>query len=163
MCLLRKILMRLRGMNFCTSSAHFALSFVRQLKGPECIQIEQHTQNTSLGPNRVNRVRSLQKISTRLHGTNFCTTSAGFARSFVRQPNSPKCTQIVWNKTHQNLSLHPNGVNPVCLLQKIKTRLRGTNFCTCSAHFALSFVRQPNGPECIQIVQNAPERLFRVQ
>ena len=97
MCLLRKILKRLRGINFCTSSAHFALSFVRQLKGPECIQIEQHTQNTSLGPNRVNRVRSLQKISTRLHGTNFCTTSAGFARSFVRQPNSPKCTQIVQN------------------------------------------------------------------
>ena len=29
--------------------------------------------------------------------------------------------------------------------------------------FAPSFVRQPNGPECTQIVQNEPKRLFRVQ
>ena len=31
------------------------------------------------------------------------------------------------------------------------------------AHFAPSFVRQPNGPECTQIVRNAPKRQFRVQ
>ena len=109
MCLLRKILTRLRGMNICTSSAHFALSFVRQLKGPECIQIEQHTQNTSLVPNRVNRVRSLQKIPTRLHGTNFCITSAHFARSFVRQPNSPKCTQIVRNVPKHHFTVQWGG------------------------------------------------------
>src|SRR6185437_2095450 len=29
--------------------------------------------------------------------------------------------------------------------------------------FAPSFVRQPNGPECTQIVQNAPKCSFRVQ
>ena len=46
---------------------------------------------------------------------------------------------------------------------KILTRHRGTNFCTSSAHFAPSFVRQPNGPECTQIVRNAPKRQFRVQ
>ena len=34
---------------------------------------------------------------------------------------------------------------------------------TSSARFAPSFVRQPNGPECTQIVQNAPKRQFRVQ
>jgi len=45
----------------------------------------------------MDRVRSLRKISTRLRGTNFCTSSARFAPSFVRQPNSPKCTQIVRN------------------------------------------------------------------
>jgi len=51
----------------------------------------------------------------------------------------------------------------VCSLRKIPTRRRGTNFCTCSARFAPSFVRQLNGPECTQIVRNAPNRQFRVQ
>src|SRR6185312_12077914 len=37
------------------------------------------------------------------------------------------------------------------------------NFCTSSARFAPSFVRQPSGPECTQIVQNTPKHQFRVQ
>ena len=40
---LRKIPMRVRGTNFCTSSPRFAPSFVRQLNGPECSQIERNT------------------------------------------------------------------------------------------------------------------------
>ena len=48
-------------------------------------------------------------------------------------------------------------------LQKILTRLRGTNFCTTSARVAPSFVREPTGPECTQIVQNAPIHQFRIQ
>ena len=47
--------------------------------------------------------------------------------------------------------------------RKIPMRIRGTNFCTSSARFAPSFVRQTNGPECTQIVLNAPKRQFRVQ
>ena len=43
----------------------------------------------------VDRVRSLRKIPTRLRGTNFCTSLTRFALSIGRQPNSPKCTQIV--------------------------------------------------------------------
>src|SRR6185437_317772 len=35
---LRKIPMRLRGSNFCTSSARFAQMFVRQPNGPKCTQ-----------------------------------------------------------------------------------------------------------------------------
>ena len=61
------------------------------------------------------------------------------------------------------MSLGSNGVYRVRSSRKTPTRLRGTNFCTSSAHFAPSFVRQPNGPECSQIVQNAPIRQFRVQ
>src|SRR6185369_3738282 len=38
-----------------------------------------------------------------------------------------------------------------------------TNFCTSSARFAQSFERQPNGPECTQIVGNTPKHQFRVQ
>src|SRR6185312_6412112 len=62
---------------------------------------------------------------------------------------------------HQNISLVSNGVDRVCSLRKIPTRLRGTNICTSSARFVPSFVRQPNGPECTQIVRNTRKREFR--
>src|SRR6185437_14041679 len=97
----------------------------------------------------------------RLRGTNFCTSSARFAPSFVRQRNSPELSQIVANA--QNVSLGSNGVDRVCSLRKIPMRLRSTNFCIISARFAPSLVRQPNGPECTQIVRNAPKRQFSVQ
>src|SRR6185295_3037574 len=64
---------------------------------------------------------------------------------------------------HQNISLGSNGVDRVRSLRKILTQIRGTNFCTSSARFALSFVRQPNGPESTQIVRNAPKHQFRFQ
>src|SRR6185369_15548196 len=118
-------------------------------------------QNVSLGSNGVDRVRLLRKIWTRLRGMNFCTSSARFPPSFVRQPNGPECTQ--WYETHQNISLGSNRVDRVRSLRKIPTRLCGTNFCTSSARFALSFIRQPNGPECTQTVQNTPKCLFMVQ
>ena len=171
----------------------------------------------SLGSNGVDRVRSLRKIPTRLHGTNFCTCSARLAPSSVRQPNGTKCMQIVRNvpkhqfrvqwggsgvflaknsdatswhellhlfglfciefrkatkrsEMHTNstkrtkiFSLGSTGVDRVRSLRKIPTRLRGTNFCTSSARFAPSSVRQPNGLKCTQIVRNTPKRQFRVQ
>src|SRR6185436_4994576 len=73
-------------------------------------------------------------------------------------PNAPK-----WYKTHQNMSLGTNGVDRVLSLRKIPMRLRGTIFCTSSAHFAPSFVRQHNGPKCSQMVRNTPKHEFRVQ
>jgi hypothetical protein len=119
-----------------------------------------HTNCTKciLGSNRVDQVYSLRKILMRLHSADFCTSSAHFALSFVREPNSPECTQII--RTHQNVSLGSNGVDRVHSLRKIPTRLRGTNFCTSTARFAPGFLRQPNGPECAQIVQNAPKLQF---
>src|SRR6185503_1405703 len=62
---------------------------------------------------------------------------------------------------HQNVILGSNGVDRVCSLQKILTRLRGTNICISSARFPPSFVNQPNGPECTQMVRNAPKCQFR--
>ena len=139
---------RLRGMTFCTSLARFAPSFVRQPNGPKCTQIVRNA------PKRQFRVpwggSGLRKIPTRLRGTIFCTSSARFAPSSVRQPSGPECTQIIRNAP--NFSLGFNGVDRVRSLQKIPARLRGTIFCTSSARVALSFVRQPNGPECTQIV-----------
>src|SRR6185312_14966257 len=64
---------------------------------------------------------------------------------------------------HQNISLGSNGVDRVRSLRKIPTRLRGTYFCTSSARFVTSFITQPNGPKCVQLVRNAPKHQFRVQ
>src|SRR6185312_4255349 len=67
-------------------------------------------------------------------------------------PNAPKLYE-----THQNVSLGSKGVDRVRSLQKIPMQLRGTNFCTSSTCFAPSFVRQPNGPGCTQIVRHEPK------
>ena len=147
---MRKILTRLCGTNFCTCSARYAPSFVRQPNVPECTQWYETYQSISLGANGVDRVRSLRKIRTQLRGSNFCTSSACFAPSFVRQPNGPECTQ--WYEMHQNISLGSNVLDRVRSLRKIPKRLCGTNFCTRSARFPPSFVRQPNSPECTQMV-----------
>ena len=96
-CSLRKNPTRHAGTNFGTSSARFPPSFVRQPSGLECTQIVLNHQNIRLGSNGVNRVRSLQIIPMRLHVTNFCTSSAHFAPSFVRQPNGAEFNQIVRN------------------------------------------------------------------
>ena len=106
-------------------------------------------------------MRSLPKIPTRLRGTNLCPSTSRFAPSFVRQPNDPECTQIVRNAPKRQFRVQWGGSG--ALLRKIPTRLRGTNLCSSSARFASCFVRQPNGPECTQIVRNAPKRQFRVQ
>ena len=143
--LLRKIPTQLRGTIYCTSSARFALSFVRQPNGPECTQVVRNAPKRQFGSNSVDRVRSLRKIPIRVRGTNFCTSSACFASSFVRQPNGPKCTQVERNAP--KCQFGSNRVDRVRSLCKIPTRLRGTNFCTSSVCFAPSFIRQPNGPE----------------
>ena len=104
-------------------------------------------------------MRSLRKILTRLHGSKFCTSSARFAQSSVRQPNVPKCTQIVRYVAKRQFRFQ--WVDRLRSLRKIPTRLRGTKFCTSSARFAPSSVRQPNSPKCTQIIRNAPQVQFR--
>ena len=117
-------------------------------------------------------MRSLRKILMRLRGTNFCTSSARIAPSFVKQPNGPECTQMVRNEAKQH-PIHPigpktdvlasNGVDRVRWLRKNPPRLRGTNFCTSSARFPPSFLRQPNSPGCTQMVRNTPKCQFRAK
>ena len=118
-------------------------------------------QNICLGSNGVDRVLSLRKFPTRLRGTNICTISARYAPSLYGNQTVQNASKLY--ETHQNMSLGSNGVDRVRWLRKIPSRLRATNFCTSSARFALSFVRQHNGPKCIQIVQNTPKHEFRVQ
>jgi len=102
-----------------------------------------------------------------------CENSVATSRHKLLHYFGSFCTQFrketKWSRMHPNstngpnVSLGSNGVVRVLSLRKITTRCRGTNFCTSSARFAPSFLRQPNGPECTQIVQNAPKRQFWVQ
>ena len=61
------------------------------------------------------------------------------------------------------MCLECNGCGSGAFVAKNPVRLRGTDFCTSLAHFALSFVTQLNSLECTQIVRNAPKHEVRLQ
>ena len=147
---LRKIPTRLRFTNFCTTSARLAPSFVRQPNGPECTQMVLNTPKRQFRVEWVGSGAFIAKNSDATSCMNFCTSTARFALSFVRQPNGPECTQMVLNAP--KCQFRVQWVGSGVFVAKIPTRLRGTNFCTSSARFAPSFVRQPNGTKCIQII-----------
>ena len=76
-------------------------------------------------------------------------------------PNAPKHYE-----THQNMSLGPDGVDRVDLLQNILTQLCGLNFCinyNSLERFEPSIVKQQNRPKCTQTLQNKTKHEFRVQ
>ena len=103
----------------------------------------------------------MRKIPTQLCGTNYCTCSDRFAPSFVRQPNGLQCTQIEENALKHQFRVQWGGSG--AFVAKNSDATSCTNFCTSSAYFVPSFVTQPNGPKCTQIVRNAPKHQFRVQ
>ena len=86
--------------------------------------------------------------------------SAHFPQSFVRQPNDPECTQIVRNAPKRQFWVQWG--ESCAFVAKNSDATSCTNFCTSSARFAPSFVRQPNDPKRTQMVRNAPKRQFRV-
>ena len=93
---LRKIPTRLCGTNFCTSLTRFALSVVRQPKGPKCTQIVWNAPKYEFGVQwGWIRCFSFEKFRCDFLAWTFAPVLSRFAPSFVRQPNSPKCTQIV--------------------------------------------------------------------
>ena len=143
---MQKIPTRLRGTNFCTSSARFAPCFVRQPNGPKCTQIVRNAAKLQFRVQWGGLVLLLRKIPTRLRGTNFCTSSARCAPSFVRQLKDPESTQIVQNAPKHQFSVQWGGSGAFVAKNSDAT-----------------FVRQPNGLQCTQIVQNAPKHQFRVQ
>ena len=76
-------------------------------------------------------------------------------------PNPPKHYEM-----HQNTSLGSDGVDRVDLLQKILTRLCGTNFCincNSSACFEPSIIKRQNSPKCTQTQRNATTHEYWVQ
>ena len=102
----------------------------------------------SLGSNGVERVRSLRKIPTSLRDTNFFTSSARFASSFVSQLNGPKCTKtffrVQWGGSGAFVAKNSDATSWHELLHHYD-------------RFAPSFVTQPNGSQCSKIVRNTPK------
>ena len=120
-----------------------------------------------LWSNGADWVRSLRKIPMWLHGTNFyinCTNSPRSDRvscSYETLKNAPK-----HYTTQENMSLGSNGVDWMRSLRKIRTWLRGMNFCincTSSHHFAPSFMQLRNDNKCTQTLWNLWKHEFRVQ
>ena len=114
---LRKIRTWLRGMNFCincTSSHHFAPSFMQLWNHKKCTQTLWNLENMSLGSNGVDWVRSLRKILMRHQGMNFCinsTCSTHLHRVSCSNKTLPNATKHY--ETHTNMSLVSNGVGRV--------------------------------------------------
>ena len=80
---------------FALVSARFAPSFVRQPNGPECTQT---IRNASKHQFKVHWGGSGVLVTKNSDATSWHELlhfSARFALSFLRQPNSPGCTQIV--------------------------------------------------------------------
>ena len=136
---LLKILTRLHGTNFCTTSARFASGFVRQPNGPECIQIVQYTQKHEFRVQWGGSVAFVAKNSDATSWHELLHQFSPFWTECCNATNYQKGIQIVWNATKHEVRVQWGGSSG--LLWKILTRLHGTNFCTTSARFAPSFVR----------------------
>ena len=109
----------------------------------------------------MDRVRSLGKILTRFRGMNFCTISARFPPSFVRQPSGPKYTQMVRNVPKHQFRVKWGGSG--AFVAKNSNATSWHELLHSYDHFAPSFVTQPNAPQCTKIVRNAPKHEFRVR
>ena len=108
-CSLRKILTHLRGTTFCTSSARFAPSFKSLPNGPKCTKIVRNAPKHEFRVQWDGSGAFVSKILMRLRATNFITSSARFAPSFVSQPKGPKCTKIVRNTTKHEFRVQWGG------------------------------------------------------
>jgi len=115
-------------------------------------------QNMSLGSNGVDQVRSLRKLQRDFVARTYVLIAPvqyvlhQVSCSYETIPNAP-----IYYEMHRNISFGSNVVDWVRSLQKIRTWLRGTNFCnscTSSPRFAPSFIQLRNDPRCTQIKQN---------
>ena len=168
---LRKITTRLRGTNFCincTSSVCYATSFMQLRNDPKCTELIRN------GPNHQFRVQwgGLGVFVVKKSRRDFVPRTFALIAplhpvlhrvlcSYEKIPNAPEHYE-----KHQNMSLESNGLDQLCWLRKITTRLRGTNFCincTSSVRFATSFMQLRNDPKCTEILRNGPKDQFRVQ
>ena len=101
-------------------------------------------QNMSLGSNRVDWLRLLRKISTRLCGTSLCincTCSQYFASSFMKLRNDSKCIQTLCNAPKHEFRVQWGGLG--AFVEKISTWLLFKNCCincTSSPCFTSSFM-----------------------
>ena len=97
-------------------------------------------ENMSLGTNRVDQVRLLEKLHARTIAliAPVLYVLQKVSCSYEMIPNAPK-----YYETYRNITLGSNWVDWDCPLQKIPRRCHGTNlciYCTGSTYFAPNFV-----------------------
>ena len=118
-------------------------------------------QNMSLGSNGVDWVRSLRKIPTWLHGTNFCINSISsprFASNLMQLWNDPKCTQTLCNAPKHEFRVQWGVLGT--FVEKIPAWLRRTSFrinCTSSPvlhRVSCGYETIPNAPKHYATHQN---------
>ena len=146
---LRKIRTQLRGMNLyinCTSSAHFAPSFMQKRNGPKCTQtLQKHNKRWVLGPMGWIRCVRCENIPHNFAARTYALIAP--VRPIVhwvycRNKNNPKCTQTLRNATKDEFRVQWGGLD--AFVVKTSDAIRGTNICincTSSAHFAPSFMQ----------------------
>ena len=147
---LRNIPRRPRGTNFCTSSAHFAPSFVNQPIGPKCTKIVQNTPKHEFRVQWGGTGAFVAKNSDTASWHELLHQFGPFCTEFCKQPNGPESTKFVRNTPKHEFRVQ--WVDRLRSLRKIPKRLRGMNFCTSSARFAPNIVSQPNNLQCTKIV-----------
>ena len=125
-------------------SAHFAPSFVREPNGPDCTQIVRNAQKHLFRVQMGESGAFVAKNSDATSWHELLHFSAHFALSFLRQPNGPGCTQIVRHAPKCQFRVQWGGSG--AFVAKNSDATSCMNFCTSSASFAPSFVRQPNCP-----------------
>ena len=156
---MRKIPTRLCGMNFCTSSVRFAPSFVRQPNGPECTQMIRNT------PKRQFRVQLsglgafVAKNSDTISWHDVLHLCGPFSTEFCKATKRSRMHPMVQNAPKHQFRVQWSGSG--VFVGKNSDAISRHEFCTSSARFPPSFVRQPNSPGCTQMVQNAPKCQFR--
>ena len=168
---LRKLPTQLRGSTFCincTSSAHFAPSFMQLQNGPKCSQTLQNTTKGCVwGPMEWIGCIRCENIWCDFVARTFALIAP--VQPILHRvwcgneilPNAPKHYE-----THQNMSIGSIGVDWADLLQKILMQLCGLNFCincNSSSCFEPSIIKQRNGPKCSQTLRNKTKHEFRVQ
>ena len=125
----RKILIGLRGMNFCTSSFPFCTEFCKATKQSQMHpNSSKQTKHMSLGSNGVNWVCSLRKNSD---GTSWHEVFHQFDPFYSKCCYATKQSQmhqIIQNTPKHEFRVQWGGSG--VFVAKIPTRLRGTNFCT---------------------------------
>ena len=114
---LRKFPMWLCGTYFCinwTSSHYFAPSFMQLRNDPKCTQTLCNTQKHEFTVQWGGLGAFVpKKIPAWLRGMSFrinCTSPPGFASSFMRLWNDPKCTQTLCNAPKHEFRVHWGGL-----------------------------------------------------
>ena len=110
--------------------------------GPFCTEFRKATKRSSMHPNRTKRTKTLvlgplgwigcvrcEKFRRDFVAQNFAlvrlVSSARFAPSFVRQPNGPKCTQIVQNAPKHQITVQWGGSDGIGAKKSDATALHG--------------------------------------